>query len=181
MKSNLAQNTAKSAKSLAQAIAKQMAREPLEVLKTARGQVSGEEISSPENFSQNLGSEDQKKLIHHQEELADKMKSSRRMEALNRELSDIQKQDLFKDLQRRITEGEEIPLEDYPELSIEQRQVLKAQMEAVRIRIENVKLGSGKSLVEPAAKKGRQLFNFGKKQEVKRQQTHVEKIVPPSG
>jgi len=181
MKTGLAQDTAKSAKSLAQQVAKQMAREPLEILKSARDQAVGGETPSPENFSPASGSEDQKKLIQHQGELNDRMKSSRRMEALNRELSDIQKKDLFADLQRRISDGEEIPLEDYPALSIEEKQVLKAQMEAVKIQKQNVQNQSANVLIEPGAKKGRKLFNFGKKTEVKRQQTHVEKIVPPSG
>jgi len=181
MKTGLVQDTTKSAKSLAQQIAKQMAREPLEVLKTARAQVGNEQAAPSENFPQNQESDDQKIKTHREGELADKMKSGRRMEALNRELSDIQKKDLFSDLQRRISQGEEIPLDDFPGLSIEEKQVLKAQMEAVRIQKANIQNQSAGVLVEPASRKGRQLFNFGKKAEVKRQQTHVEKIVPPSG
>ncbi len=180
MKSGLAQDTTKSAKNLAQQIAKQMAREPLEILKTARDQV-GTEQTTPSEAHYDLGSDDQKKLIRDQGELADKMKSGRRMEALNRELSDIQKQDLFSDLQRKITDGQEIPLEDYSELSLEQKQVLRAQMEAVKIQKINSQNQNANVLVEPGAKKGRKLFNFGKKTAVKREQTHVEKIVPPSG
>ena len=180
MKTGLAQDTTKSAKSLAQQIAKQMAREPLEILKSAGGQVNGESFPSNENPPQRQETSDQKKLEGHQNELQDKMKSTRRMEALNRELSDIQKQDLFSDLQRKISEGTEVPLEDYPELSMEQRQVLKAQMEAKKIQDSRIK-NQESGLVEPAVKKGRQLFNFGKKTAVRREQTHVEKPVPPSG
>ena len=102
------------------------------------------------------------------------------MEAFQRELADIRKGELFKDLQRRIAQGEEISLQDYPELSLEQKQVLKAQMEAVKAQMLNAKNTNDKLLQEPAAKKGRRLFNFGKKQEVKRQQTRVENVVPPS-
>ena len=102
------------------------------------------------------------------------------MEAFQRELADIRKGELFKDLQRRIAQGEEISLQDYPELSLEQKQVLKAQIEAVKARDSKFQI-SDSNLVEPVAKKGRQLFNFGKKQEVKRQQQRVENIIPPSG
>lgn len=156
-------------------IIKQIAQEPLEILKTARSQVSGEKQVLPqEEIRKEAKAEDSGSQIQ------DKMKSTRLVEAYQRELTDIQKEELFKDLQRRIAQGEEIPLEDYPGLSLEQRQVLKAQMEAVKIR--NAESGmQNVELQEPVAKKSRRLFNFGKKQEVKRQQTRVERIVPPSG
>lgn len=178
---NLAQNTTNSAKSLAQQIAKQMAREPLEILKDAKEQTTGQELSGQPENQQSKAPDDQTKLIQHQNELQDKMKSTRRMEALNRELDDIHKQEKFSDLQKRISEGEEISLEEYPELSMEQKQVLKAQMEAVRNQIEAQKAQNQNVLIEPAAHKGRQLFNFGKKQSMKNEQTRVEKPVPPSG
>ncbi len=167
-----------STKNLAQTIAKQIAGEPLEVLKTAKEQTIGVEASEK---APKVGgaTEVQNNTIEEQKEQIDKLKSARRLEALNREISDIKKQDLFSDLQKRIAEGEEVPLEDYPDLSIEQKQVLKAQMEAVKVQRQSVQKTGG--LVEPAAKRGRQLFNFGKKTAVKREQTHVEKIVPPSG
>jgi hypothetical protein len=180
MKQGIISDTSKSAKSLAQQMAKQMAREPLEVLKDVKEQTTGIGSSEQQSTKNTDDSESQKKLIEHQNDLQDRMKSGRRMEALDRELEDIRKNDLFSDLQRRISDGEEIPLEDYPDLSMEQKQVLKAQMEAVKAqesRISNQESG----LAEPATKKGRQLFNFGKKQAVKQEQTRVEKPVPPSG
>jgi hypothetical protein len=183
MKTGLAQDTTKSAKSLAQQIAKQMAREPLEILKTASGQVSGMEKQAPgESQPQPQNPEEQTKLIHHQQEIQDKMKSSRQMEALERELSDIRKQDLFSELQKRISEGEEVPLEDYAELSMEQKQVLKAQMEAVEFQkkqSEYTEAQGGGSLFGSSKKSRR--FGAGQKQEAEKQQTRVEKPVPPSG
>jgi hypothetical protein len=179
MQTGIKSNTAKSAKDLARQIAKQIAQEPMEVLKSVRSQTGAGEVA-PTQPAGNTPGPEQKKAPDHQSMQADKIKTSRRMEALNREISDIQKQGLFKDLQRRISEGEEIPLEDYQTLSPEERQVLKAQMEAVRIQKINSQVQSD-VLVEPAAKKGRQLFNFGKKTAMKREQTHVEKITPPSG
>ena len=169
---------AKSAKTLAQQIAKQIAQEPIEILKTARSQVAGtESVGRPENKPPTL-SEPPEPGEAKQKEQVDKLKSARRIEALNRELTDIEKQDKFKELQKRISEGEEISLEEYPDLTIEQKQVLKAQMEAVK---NQQLVSSEKPLVEPQAHRGRQLFNFGKKTAMKREQTHVEKIVPPSG
>lgn len=169
-----------SAKNIARKIAKQIAQEPLEVLKSAREQVSGDGKPTPAETPQGAeNSSDQNKLLGHQRELQDKMKSGRRMEALNRELEDIHKQGLFSDLQRRITEGEEVPLEDYPELSLEQKQVLKAQMEAVRVQRVKAEY-TNDQLVEPTPKKSRR-FGPSRKQEAMRQQTRVEKPVPPSG
>ena len=175
-----ASQVGQSAKNLAQQFAKQMAREPLEIFKDAKDQVIGGPFTKPEKPQENQ-SDDQEKLVEHQGQLNDQMKSSRRMEALNRELDDIHKQKEFSELQKRISAGETVALEEYPDLSMEQKQVLKAQMEAVKKQIETQKTQGKNALVEPAAKKGRQLFNFGKKQSMKNEQTRVEKPVPPSG
>lgn len=174
---NFDMNTAQTTKNLAQKIARQMAQEPLEILKTVK-----EQVGVSENIEQSPKPEDQTKLLHHQQEIQDKMKSSRLIEALERELGDIHKQDIFKDLQARITAGEIIPLEDYSELSMEQKQVLKAQMEAVTFQkkqTEYTETQRGGSLFG-FAKKGRRMGS-GQKQEAEKQQTRVEKPVPPSG
>lgn len=170
-----------SAKVLAQQIAKQIAQEPLEVLKTAREQTTGMEAPRAQETAPASGNPDeQKKSINDQQELQDKMKSTRRMEALNRELEDIHKQDIFKELQAKVTGGEEIPLEDYPELSMEQREVLKAQMEAVKNQIAMQKAQGGQILEQPASKPSRR-FGSTRKQAAEREKTRVEKPVPPSG
>lgn len=179
----LVQDTSNSAKSLAQQIAKQMAREPLEILKDVREQATGEELSgiqSSEKPQQN--SDDQKKLIENQNKLQDNMKSSRRMEALQREVEDIRKQEMFKDLQRRISEGEDVALEEYSELSMEQRQVLMAQKEAVKQQMLNAKYANDKSYAVPSiSSKPSRRFGAGQKSQAQKEQTRVEKPVPPSG
>lgn len=176
--------TAQTTKTLAQKIAKQMAQEPLELLKSARSQVTGQEYSETQNpQEQQYDPDQQAKAQHEQLTAQDNAKSSRLIEAFQRELEDVRKQNLLKDLQKRIAEGETIPLEDYPELSLEHKQVLKAQMEAVAMRIANAKKENAKSgIIEVVAKKGRQMMGaMGKKTAMKREQTHVEKPVPPSG
>ncbi len=177
---NTAKIAGQSAKTIAQQIAKQMAQEPLEILKDAKGQVIGVETPKPqENSSQNQNPEIQAITDRNQNEFQDKAKSGRRMEALNQELKDIRKQGLFKDLQNKISQGIEVPIADYTELSMEQKQVLMAQMEAVRAQESAVsKQESG--VVEPHSKRGRR-FGHGQKAEAEKQQTHVEKPVPPSG
>jgi len=166
-------NTAQTTKNLAQKIARQIAQEPLEVLKDVGEQTSV--VRAPEKQEQ------PEKTKEPQDDPIEKARMVRRMEAYQRELEDIRKQDKFGELQRRISQGEEIPLEDYPELTVEQKQVLRAQMEAVRNQIRSANHSNDNQLTEPAAKKGRRFFNFGKKTAMKREQTHVEKPAPPSG
>ncbi len=175
----LARDTTNSAKNLAQQIAKQAAREPLEILKDVKEQTSGETLNPSVNPPDNQG-EDRKKMVNDQEKIGDKIKSGRRMEALTREIEDIRKQSIFKDLQRRISEGEEVSLEEYSELSMEQKQVLMAQMEAVK----NQKAMADKNAlteVPTVHSKPSRRFGAGQKSQAEKEQTRVEKPVPPSG
>ena len=75
MKTGLAQDTTKSAKNLAQQIAKQMAREPLEILKTSREQITGEKLT-PKEEQHKPQTEDQQKEINKANMLNDKLKST---------------------------------------------------------------------------------------------------------
>ena len=176
---NTAKQTGQTAKDLAVKIAKQVAREPLEILKNAGEQAVGSEASKP---IEKIPNSSPTKPTEGQENALDQMKSTRRMEALNQELKDIQKQDLFKDLQEKISLGEEIPLQDYPELSMEQKQVLNAQMQAVKVQMVNAQYANDKSLEVPAIhSKPSRRFGAGQKHEAEKQQTRVEKPVPPSG
>ena len=54
--------------------------------------------------------------------LNDKLKSTRMVEALNTKYQ-ISKNKIFSRTCKRISEGEEIPIEDFAELSFEQRDV----------------------------------------------------------
>lgn len=181
MKSQLAQDTTKSAKTLAQAVAKQLAREPFEIINDVKEQTLGVESSrSTDAKSPEPQNDVQKQKIEESQKLQDKMKGTRLMEAYQRELDDIRKQDLFKDLQKRISEGEEVPLEDFPELSMEQKQVLMAQMEAVRIQKSQAKTARIEEVPAIRSKPSRR-FGAGQKTEAEKQQTRVEKPVPPSG
>lgn len=176
--------TAKNTQQLAQDLAKQIAREPLEILREAGKQIVGgeqaiksQDIIQPPNIQ---NPESRPKNTHYQNELQDKAKSSRRMEALNQEIADIRKQDLFNDLQSRIAEGEDVSLEDYTELSMEQRQVLKAQEEAVKNRIDKEQ-NTGLNEVPAIHSKPSRRFGAGQRHEAEKQQTRVEKPIPPSG
>lgn len=172
------QKTGQSARDLAQKIARQVAQEPLEVLKTAGEQVVGLEIAHPQ---ENPANQNQPKPPDGQEKVLDQMKSTRRMEALNQELRDIQRQDLFAGLQEKITQGVEVPLTDYSELSMEQKQVLNAQMEAVKLQRQQTEYQAGVQEVPSISSKPSRRFGAGQKHEAEKQQTRVEKPVPPSG
>jgi hypothetical protein len=181
---NTAKQAGQSAKDLAQQIAKQMAQEPLEVLKEAGNQVVGNEQDASHSEAGPLDSKDsegQKQALQNQQKLQDQMKSTRRMEALNAELNDIRKQDLFSDLQNKIAQGIEVPVADFTELSMEQKQVLKAQMEAYQNQKANIKYQNAQAGVPTAHSKPSRRFGAGQKQEAEKQTTRVEKPVPPSG
>lgn len=181
---NTAKQAGQSAKNLAQQIARQMADEPIEILKDAGGQVSGsEQIANRQEVRplDNQDPENQAKITRNQNELQDKAKSGRRMEALNQELKDIRKHDLFKDLQSKISQGIDVPVADYTELSVEQKQVLMVQMEAYKNQRENIKNQNASIEVPAIHSKPSRRFGAGQKQEAEKQQTRVEKPVPPSG
>ncbi|MEK7473014.1 MAG: hypothetical protein AAB625_03170 [Patescibacteria group bacterium] len=149
---------------------KAIGEEPLEFLKSVAKQINVSENTKP--LEQPINQE-QSNL----DKTAIAEKDGRHLQALESELKDIRRQKIFNDLMRRIQAGENIPLEEFTELSYEQRDVLKAQIEAVKTR--NSQLVTDQ-LVMPSAKKGRKMGG-GQKQSAQQQTTRVEKPVPPSG
>ena len=150
--------------------------DPLELLKTAKDQIMGPENGQQQTqesiTSQNNGptaeENDYKQKISEQD--------GRHLQALETELKDIRRQKTFKSLMQKINSGIDVFLEEFSELSYEQKDVLKAQIEAVRTRNSQPVTDQ---LIEPISKKGRQMF--GQKQSAQKQTTRVEKPVPPSG
>lgn len=172
--------------------ARQIQNEPLEILKSAAKQVTGDEniklpwedvevdsgakentanTNDPNNRSGSDEKEYKKKLAEQE---------GRRLQALESELRDIRRQKIYSELMKRIQSGEDVPLEEFTELSFEQKDVLKAQMEAVKKQQSMQQASQSSSLPEPAAKRGRQMSG-GQKGAAKKEQTRVEKPVPPSG
>lgn len=153
-----------------------MANEPLEILKSASRQITGEtetpQQEQPKTESNEVPVEEQK----YKQQTAEQ--DGRRLEALNSEIKDITRQKLFSSLMQRIQNGETVPLEEFTELSYEQRDVLKAQQEAVRTRNSSLVTDQ---LIEPTSAKGRRMQGGKQKQSAQKQTTRVEKPVPPSG
>lgn len=171
-------NTAQTLKHNLKKSAKVFANEPLEILKAAKRQISGEQNSDPE-IPQDVTKSDPEIPQDEQKYKQQKAESEgRTLQALESELKDIRRQKIFKSLMARIQNGEDVPLEEFTELSYEQKDVLKAQMEAIK-KSQATSHESQNTLVEPIAKKGRQLF--GQKESAQKQTTRVEKPVPPSG
>jgi hypothetical protein len=165
-------DTKKTTRQMAQQIAKQIAQEPLEILKQAGEQVANTEAPKepPEEKKEQTPPELKKKIA---------VQDQRHLQAYEKEIEDIRREKIFADLQRRIAEGEEITLTDFPELSREQIEVLQAQQMAVSVRKEEAE--KQKPLVEPSTKQSRDLFGRGQKAQAEKQKTHVERPLPPSG
>lgn len=157
--------------------AKQMVQEPLELLKNAARQVIDEEErpQQQEQPKQNADPEIPQDETNYKKQVAEQ--DVRHLEALESELKDIRRQKIFNELMRRIQDGEDVPLEEFSELSYEQKDVLKAQIEAVRTRNSSPVTSQ---LSELSLKKGRKMGG-GQKGAAKREETRVEKLVPPSG
>ena len=172
--------TKKQAQDLSKKIAKQIAREPLEVLKSAAGQLNGEQMAYYEGKFKEEAKEEKKDNKTEELKNKDKAQASRTLQALEREIKDIRLDKLIKELQRKIANGEEISLESFSELSPEQKQVLQAQMEAVKQK-QVTRDKEQAPLVEPKSKRARGSWLFGGKMAAERQKTHVEKPLPPSG
>jgi len=160
--------------------AAQIASEPLEILKTAKIQTGVEQV--PVQFSGQEPKQQKDSGLQNEESYKKQINESdmRHLEALNNEIRDIQRQKLFNELLLRIQSGEEVPIEEFAELTHEQKDVLKAHLEAVKK--QSMQGSTKEGLIEPSAKKGRRFGGFGKcKNPAEQQQTRVEKPVPPSG
>ena len=173
-------NTTAQVKQAIKKSAQQMAQEPLELLRTAAKQVTGQESTpksdaGPEQPKANADPEIPQDETKYKQQVAEQ--DGRHLQALESELKDIRRQKLFNELMKRIQEGEDVPLEEFSELSFEQRDVLKAQIQAVKNR--NVQQ-SVSSVDMPTSKKGRKMGG-GQKGAAKKEETRVEKPVPPSG
>lgn len=173
--------TTKSAKTIAQQIARQMVREPLEVLKASKNQVLGTpEIANSERPKPQAENPNTMAPQEHKDrEQKVKQKDSSMLSALQNEVAEIRKHKLVSSLQERIQAGEEIPLTDFPELSDNERQMLASQMASVRAHKQ---MEVQETVAPPTSKRSRR-FGMGKGQKAtaEKQQTRVEKPIPPSG
>lgn len=174
-------NTTAQVKKTIKKTATQMAQEPLEILKNAKAQVSGSEVEPQvvkDGPPQTNEVPTPQQTEQRKKEVA--ISDNRNLKSLQSEMMEIRRQKLFNSLMQRIQSGEDVPIEEFQELSHEQRDVLKAQLEAYKKR--SAQASAQKPLVEPSSKRAKGLAGFGKrKTKVEKQQTRVEMPLPPSG
>ncbi len=166
--------------------AKQVAKEPFEILKTAPPQILGVEGKKAEQGGQmDTGNSEkaeesmprirEKKI----EEEKDIQKSRNLKSAFEAELKDIHREEVFKKVQQTILAGEGVNVNDFPELSLEQKQVLNALKETVNTNSQKGQ-DSGNILSEPKSKQKRGLFS-GVRTRVERLKRRGEIRTGPSG
>ena len=177
---NVLQKTTKGSKKAAQQVAKQIARESSEILKTAGSQVTGREktaingqVSTP-----NTQSEVKPQQVNVPSEAELKVKKERLLNANRKELEQIRIQKIFKDIQKRISGEEEVPLENIEGLSMEQKQVLKAQIEAMKKR--KAESQNNNQFVTPQGKQKRGPMT-GMKGKIQKMKRKAELRKGPSG
>lgn len=177
-------NTTAQVKQAIKKSAQQIRQEPLELLRSAAKQVTGSEnlpfLNQPEK-KQDKPKQEGDAVPQDEKEYKKKVaeQDGRHLQALESELKDIRRQKLFNSLMQRIQSGEDVPLEEFTELSYEQKDVLKAQMEAYK-KQKAMQANQGSGIPMPASKRGRQMSG-GQKGAAKKEETRVEKPVPPSG
>lgn len=164
-------------KKLGKHAAKQVIGEPLEILKTAANQATGQE-KTPLPQDKIISSKKHTESFSHPDEQKINLKSQRLLEANQKELEDIRKEKVFKELQEKISQGEDVPVENYEELSMEQKQVLNAQKQAVKER--NNMQSEETPFIEPTTKRKRNII-AGMEGKLDRMKRKREIRTPPSG
>ncbi len=181
---NPAQNITSQIKSAPQDIAKKVAEETSEVLDDAITQVLGTKDKT--NNSQNNGGDnflglDKKASFSEEEKNKQKQADLSKLRELESEIGKIKVEKTVEELQEKIMTGEAVYLENYPDIPIEQKQVLKAQMEAVKERLAREQQAK-QPRQEPSARPSRRLFSFGgSKKHAEDLQRSTETRMPPSG
>jgi hypothetical protein len=174
-------NTTAQVKQALKKSGQQVAAEPLELLKAARDQITaeqgsignGEQYQDPQEAAARQKQEENARL-QKQVDASD----TRHIEALQNEIRDITRQKIFNDLLQKIQNGEAVAIEEFQELTHEQRDVLKAQREAAITR-QNQQAQQQNSAPVGSSKPSRRMG--GQKKAAQKQETRVEKPVPPSG
>ena len=161
-------------KTKVQNLAQQLSQEPLEILKAAQEMVApSQPVAS--------ASESHPEAVDQSDTPQKSTTDLRRIEALNREIEDIQREKLYNEILKRIESGEEIFVEGLSGLTLEQKQVLRAHQESVKQqKLLAQQQVQNANILTPTSKRGRR-FGANKKDVAKREETRVEKPTPTSG
>lgn len=165
-----------SKKSKSQNVAQQLAQEPLEILKAAQEMIAPQSEASASGHG---GPGPVHPEAVEQSEVPQKSETDlRRIEALNREIEDIQREKLYEVILQKIQDGEEIFVEGFAGLTDSQKQVLVQRQKVVAEQKAMAALP--KTELPQTSKRGRR-FGANKKDVAKREETRVEKPTPTSG
>lgn len=147
----------KTTKQLAQSVARQLAQEPLEIMKTARSQVSGQEKNQTEKVKPESGSKSSSENFSKEEERKQKLETQgvRQIEALQKEIEDI-----------RAVKAQR-------EMQSEQQELAKGQ--------EQKTLEAEKPLPQVTSKRGRRLSGMIGQIKKFAGLQGKERVKPPSG
>lgn len=182
---NPVQDTSSQLKKAAIKMAQDLAQEPVEILKGVASQVLpvSEELSQNSKDSQSSFFGIKKNNFSQEEKEEQDRVDISRLRELESELKQIRIEKQVRELQEKIANGDVVYLEKYPEIPIEQKQVLKAQMEAVaKRRQEEAKAQSSYIQAEPSSRPSRRLFSFGgSKKYAEDLSKSRETRMPPSG
>lgn len=178
----IGKSVTKTIKGIGKSSAKRVLQESLEVLKESKKQVLSDENEPQPEVRNDITNRDQKDGLPEDYEKMVKTRDKQRLEQLDRRIQDIRRQKLVEDLQKRISGGEDVSLVDYPELGWEQRQVLQAQMQAVKARkMQAIRARDG-GVIEPEPKRKRGLFRGrGMKSRAEKLKRKSEIRMSPSG
>ena len=156
MSTGIKSQVAKQTKTLAQQIAKQVAQEPLEVLKAGTPQVAGMEKGAAQPPRQGQVAQ------------AQPATAPVDIEALKQQ-DQARSRQLHENLEREIKEIRE---------KEQQKRILQAQVQAQAEVSPEEKI---KPLAQPGSRPSRKLFSFGPKADAERKKTRVERPLPPTG
>ena len=155
MNDGIKSQVAKQTKTLAQQVAKQVAQEPLEVIKTGTQQITGMEKASS-------------KPVQSQVPQTQPAPTPVDIEVLKQE-DQARSRQLHENLEREIKEIRQ---------KQEQKKIMQAQAQAQAAVTTEQQI---KPLEQPAPKRSRKLFSFGRKADAERKKTRIERPLPPTG
>ena len=171
---NVTRQIKKTAKDEARKVARQIASEPFEIIREASRKSVGVEIFP--DSEQQKKDPDSKQVDKSKEEnikKEDEAKKIRLHAAYIRELEDIKKEKKLSELQEKIQLGEDITQADLEGLSIDERQVIVAQIEVMQTRKAAQKAKDDNRLVIPQSKPKRGAFSGRIKKMEKRLETRT--------
>jgi hypothetical protein len=154
-----------------------LARESFEKIKEEPGEVvksAGEQLTGTQTSESQVASEAYQVADEQRKQKVDRQKSQRLMSAHQKELEDIRKTELLREVQEKIQQGEAVSISDLAGISEEQKSNLRAQQDMVqenRKAQDMVKKSQG--LQEPSTKRKRGIFQRAKKK-VEQMKTRIE-------